>query len=66
MHGQPIATVIQVAEQLLDRLQPGDSETPTSGDRIAVVAFALDVLMLMYYTAPQSAVNENCSRNIFN
>ena len=40
MHGQPIATVIQAVEQLLDRLQPSDSETPTSGDRISVVAFA--------------------------
>ncbi|MBH8575387.1 VWA domain-containing protein [Nostocaceae cyanobacterium CENA369] len=32
MHGQPIQTVIQAVEQLLDRLQPGD--------RISVVAFA--------------------------
>ncbi|MEA5502403.1 VWA domain-containing protein [Halotia wernerae UHCC 0503] len=32
MHGQPISTVIQAVEQLLDRLQPGD--------RISVVAFA--------------------------
>ena len=32
MHGQPMTTVIQAVEQLLDRLQPGD--------RISVVAFA--------------------------
>lgn len=32
MHGEPIKTVIQAVEQLLDRLQPGD--------RISVVAFA--------------------------
>ncbi|MDF2387694.1 VWA domain-containing protein [Nostoc ellipsosporum NOK] len=32
MHGEPISTVIQATEQLLDRLKPGD--------RISVVAFA--------------------------
>ncbi|WGV25414.1 vWA domain-containing protein [Halotia branconii] len=32
MHGQPLSTVIQAVEQLLDKLQPGD--------RICIVAFA--------------------------
>ncbi|MDH6057501.1 vWA domain-containing protein [Umezakia ovalisporum] len=40
MHGRPMATVIQAVEQLLDRLQPDDKETPTLVHRISVVAFA--------------------------
>jgi len=40
MHGQPIKTVIQAVEGLLDRLKVGDGETPTSGDRLSVISFA--------------------------
>jgi Ca-activated chloride channel homolog len=40
MSGEPMNTVIQAVEQLLDQLRVGDGETPTCGDRISVVAFA--------------------------
>lgn len=38
MDGEPMNTVIQAVEQLLDQLKPSDGVT--SGDRISIVAFA--------------------------
>jgi Ca-activated chloride channel family protein len=40
MYGEPMNTVIQAVEQLLDQLKPGDGVTPNVGDRISIVAFA--------------------------
>ncbi|MEA5617749.1 VWA domain-containing protein [Cronbergia sp. UHCC 0137] len=40
MHGEPMDTVIQAVEGLIDQLKPSDGATPTSGDRLSVVAFA--------------------------
>jgi Ca-activated chloride channel homolog len=54
MHGQPIATVIQAVEQLLDRLHPGDGLIPASGDRIAVVAFAGSAQVIIPHQSVQN------------